>query len=95
MAFYDEHFPDDTPDEWSVAEREKSHGFGALQPGAEPSAERFLRAWFGRLPSAVIWNGFDSACKGLSHTKTWVDIHPVSTPAPLNLVLLTRRVITL
>ena len=95
MAFYDEHFPDDTPDEWSIAEREKSHGRGASQPGSEPNAEKFLRNWFGRIPSAVIWNGFDAACKGLAHVKTWGDIIPISTPEyPLNLVRLTRRVIT-
>ena len=96
MDFYDTHFPDDIPDEWSVADREVSHGRGALQPGAEPSAEKFLYSWFGRLPSAVIWNGFDSACKGLAHIKTWGDSEPVSDQRrPLNLVRLTRRVFRL
>lgn len=95
MAFYDEHFPDDTPDEWSTADRELSHGRGASQPGTVPEAERFLRSWFGKLPSAVIWNGFPAAVKGLSHIKTWGDIAPVSIPdCPLNLIRLTRRVIT-
>jgi hypothetical protein len=95
MAFYDEHFPDDTPDEWSTADRELSHGRGASQPGTIPEAERFLRSWFGKLPSAVIWNGFPGAVKGLSHIKTWGDIAPVSIPdCPLNLIRLTRRVIT-
>ena len=95
MRFYDEHFPDDTPDEWSIAEREKSHGRGALQPDATGvKAESFLRSWFGRIPSAVIWNGFDSACKGLAHIKTWGDIAPKSGTYELNLVRLTRRVVT-
>jgi hypothetical protein len=92
MRFYDEHFPDDTPDEWSTAEREKSHGRGALQPGAEAKAESFLRSWFGRIPSAVVWNGLDTACKGLAHIKTWEDIAPKSGTYELNLVRLTRRV---
>ena len=94
MTFYDEHFPDDVPDEWSTAEREKSHGRGALQPGAVPSAEKFLHSWFGKLPSAVIWNGFPSACKGLAHIKTWDDIAAVPGEHPLHLVRLLRRVIT-
>jgi len=93
MAFYDKHFPDDIPDEWSTAEREKSHGHGVMQPGSAPSVERFLRNWFGKLPSAVIWNGFDNACKGLVHSKNWGDIAPVCDQRPLNLVRLTRRVI--
>ena len=98
MDFYDTQFPDDIPDEWSVADREVSHGRGALQPGAEPSAEKFLYNWFGKLPSAVIWNGFSSACKGLAHIKTWEDTAQVSAQQQqqsLNLVRLTRRVFRL
>ena len=95
MAFYDTHFPDDTPDEWSAAEREKSHGRGALQPGTTPAAEKFLHTWFGKLSSAVIWNGFPLASKGLAHVKTWGDIAAASGPCELNLVRLTRRVIVL
>jgi hypothetical protein len=94
MTFYDTYFPDDTPDEWSTAEREKSHGIGALQPGVDPRAEKFLRTWFGRLPSAVIWNGFNDACKGLADKKNWGDIVAISERRPLNLVRLTRRVFT-
>ena len=94
MRFYDEHFPDDTPDEWSTAEREKSHGRGALQPGAEAKAESFLRSWFGRIPSAVVWNGLDTACKGLAHIKIWEDIAPKSGTYELNLVRLTRRLVS-
>jgi len=93
MAFYDEHFPDDIPDEWSTAEREKSHGRGASQPGAAPSAEKFLNSWFRSLPSAVIWNGFASAAKGLAQIKNWGDITPVPAHHDLNLVRLTRRIV--
>jgi hypothetical protein len=31
-AFYKQYFPDDIPDEWSKAEKEKSHGAGVLGP---------------------------------------------------------------
>jgi hypothetical protein len=95
MAFYDEHFPDDIPDEWSMAEREKSHGRGASQPGAQPNAEKFLHSWFGKLPSAVIWNGFAGAAKGLAQIKTWGDITAVPARHELTLVRLTRRIVTI
>ena len=49
-AFYDQHFPDDIPDEWSSKERSKSHGIGAdMTPAAT------FRAWFNRARSAVVW----------------------------------------
>jgi len=54
-AFYDEHFPDDRPDEWSSADRVKSHGAGVLQPGAEAEENKALQGLLGRLSSAVIW----------------------------------------
>ena len=92
MAFYDEYFPDDIPDEWSVGDRELSHGRGALQPGATPCGERFLFNWFGRISSAVIWDG-GSALKNMGGIRSWDDI-PVPKPGgELNLVRVTRRLI--
>lgn len=73
-AFYDEHFPDDIPDEWSKKDRSPSHGWGAVQPGATCSAERFLRTWFGRISSAVIWNKLDCAITSLGNCSTLADI---------------------
>ena len=35
-AFYDKHFPDDIPDEWPLAEQQKSHGRGHLETAKEP-----------------------------------------------------------
>lgn len=64
-AFYDEYFTDNIPDEWSAAERAKSHGAGSLQPGAAPSLQRWLTSWFAGCGSAVIWNQFDAAIRGL------------------------------
>jgi len=55
-AFYAAHFPDDIPDEWSLAERAKSHGIGSLQKDEVPSIKKFVRSWFGALGSAVVWN---------------------------------------
>jgi hypothetical protein len=65
-AFYTRFFPDDIPDEWSRAERAKSHGGGVLQKGAQPDPVRWLRNWFGGYPSAVVWEGMKLALQGLS-----------------------------
>jgi len=54
-AFYDEYFPDDRPDEWSKADRAKSHGGGPLQRGAVATLEIAMERLLGRLGSAVIW----------------------------------------
>lgn len=55
-AFYATFFPDDIPDEWSAAERAKSHGFGSLQKDEVPSVKKFYRSWFDAIGSAVVWN---------------------------------------
>jgi hypothetical protein len=54
-TFYDTYFPDDIPDEWSVADQEKSHGAGPLQRGTTAEAGRALQSLFGRFPSSVLW----------------------------------------
>jgi len=84
-AFYASHFPDDISDEWSVADRKVSHGAGTLQPGTEASATRFLRTWFGDIPSAVVWNGFEKALNGMTEApKTLQEIIEArSRPDPL------------
>ena len=69
-TFYDTHFPDDCPDEWSAAERAKSHGCGVKQRGAAPDPVRWVRNWFGPMGSATIWGstggGTEAALKGLA-----------------------------
>jgi len=51
--FYDSYFCD-IPDEWSAADRAKSHG-----PGINPCDQtRFVKRWFGTMP-CTIWNGLD------------------------------------
>lgn len=54
-TFYDTHFPDDRPDEWSKADRAKSHGAGPLQRGAVATLQIAMERLLGRLSSAVIW----------------------------------------
>ena len=69
-AFYATHFPDDIPDEWSAAERAKSHGSGVKQRGAAPDSVRWLKNWFAAADSAVFWKGIDAALKGLAARAT-------------------------
>jgi hypothetical protein len=84
-VFYEKHFPDDIPDEWSKEARLKSTGWGARQPDVEVSTEKFLRKWFGRSSSAVIWNEFDASIKNID-AKKWGDIDaPVGSVVELNL----------
>ena len=84
-AFYEEHFPDDIPDEWSKEAREKSHGNGCLQPGGVATLQRFLSRWFGTYSSEVICDQFNSAIQTID-AKTLTEISaPIGNPVPLNL----------
>jgi hypothetical protein len=58
-AFYDTHFPDDIPDEWSKAERAKSHGSGVLQRGAQATGLEWIRRWYGAAQSKNILQSFE------------------------------------
>jgi len=76
-AFYDGHFPDDCPDEWSSADRAKSHGAGVLQPGAEAEENRALQRLLDRLSSAVIWGPLPTkASVELPDVRSW-NLKPV------------------
>jgi hypothetical protein len=45
-AFYSTYFPDDIPDEWSLADQKKSHGAGMLRPDeVGVSGARWARCW--------------------------------------------------
>jgi len=53
--FYDTHFPDDIPDEWSLADREISHGHG-LGKLIEQSRSRFIHHTLQHSKSLEIWD---------------------------------------
>jgi len=53
--FYDTHFPDDIPDEWSLADREMSHGHGLGKP-IEQSRPRFIHHTLQHSKSLEIWD---------------------------------------
>ena len=54
--WYATYFPDDVPDEWTAAEKEKSHGVGILQRTEKATLWGYLRRYcMGR--SRLLWHG--------------------------------------
>jgi len=53
--FYDTYFPQDIPDEWSLADREKSHGRG-LGKTLEQGRSRFIHYTLQHSKSLELWN---------------------------------------
>ena len=65
-AFYDTYFTSDIPDEWSIKNRQKSHGFGTIPVGPfnqQLALEKMLIRWFQRIPARGMWDGMDRAIK--------------------------------
>ena len=56
-TFYETYFPDDIPDEWSLEDQRKSHGFGVLIGDETPNTEKFVRKWFLGVEACVAWMG--------------------------------------
>jgi hypothetical protein len=54
--FWDDLFPDDIPDEWSLEDQKKSHGPGILRPNESPLFWKLVQKWFLRTPSVLVWN---------------------------------------
>lgn len=77
-AFYDREFPDDIPDEWSKAERAKSHGGGVLQRGCSASPMEWLRRWFGPVSSAVVWDGVGLGIRALRERGVPEELSPAA-----------------
>jgi len=74
-AFYDVHFPTDIPDEWSRADREKSHGGGVLGIKEVPIYEKYLRRWFSTATSRVLWGGVAAVLEGYAVEPCWDDMY--------------------
>lgn len=55
-TFMDWYFPDDIPDEWSLADREKSHGIGVNQKSDTPNLRRYFNRWVDLKTDCKIWN---------------------------------------
>lgn len=80
--FYNLHFPNDIPDEWSTSARAMSHGTGVIPVGAAINHatlfNRFLDRWFLSIPSTSLWRATEH---GLNVLKTrWL-----TTPRPSTL----------
>jgi hypothetical protein len=70
--FYDTWFPTDIPDEWSAADRKKSHGSGPVPAGATTwTLGRWLRRWFELIPSCLIWEGVVDGAARLDAEFDW------------------------
>ena len=55
-TFWDTHFPDDRPDEWSLEDQKKSHGPGPLALDEERKVAKHMRKWYGTSGSLVLWD---------------------------------------
>jgi hypothetical protein len=64
--FYERYFPDDIPDEWTRAEKLKSHGDGVLGPTEKVSIVKYTRVNFGKL-CRLAWNTRSAVLKRLEH----------------------------
>ena len=60
--FFDTYFTSDIPDEWSSADRKKSHGYGIGFEGPVKREQTFTR-WFQHIPSKGLWSGIETAIK--------------------------------
>lgn len=72
--FWDTFFPDDIPDEWSLEDQMKSHGYGVLINQEKPNYRKFAEKWFRQNPCSLIWLGSSMAFRILSNI-TQVDFN--------------------
>jgi len=76
--FFYKHFPDDIPDEWSTADRLKSHGIGCVPTGTAVNHNimfnRCLIRWISNIPCRHIWRGIELAIE--EFTQRWEVYRP-------------------
>ena len=75
---HDTYFTSDIPDEWSSADRQKSHGRGPCSPNPDHTIlfERCLSRFYGAVPSRLIWRGSERAVEIL--VGRWCSKKPAS-----------------
>jgi hypothetical protein len=73
LEFTELYFPDGHPVTWLTAEKEKSHGYGALRPDEEIETVKYWRTWIRREKSLLIWKGVDQIYAGLEGKKGPLD----------------------
>ena len=64
--FYSKYFPEDIPDEWSLEDQEKSHGYGALIGSEKPNFRKYANRWYCYVESGAVWLGTKEALPLLS-----------------------------
>jgi hypothetical protein len=78
--FYETYFPQDIPDEWSLADREKSHGRG-LGKSKEQARIRFIQLTLQYSKSLELWNStFPSS---LDCSMDWDTLYSVKPFSPM------------
>ena len=55
-SFMDWYFPDDIPDEWSLEDQKKSHGYGVNQENDTPLMRRYFNRWVDLKNPCKIWD---------------------------------------
>ena len=61
--FFEKYFTSDIPDEWSSADRQKSHG-----PPPTGTPEKTFSRWFSGIPSKGLWGGIETAIGYMAQT---------------------------
>ena len=75
-TFYERYFPDDIPDEWTMKEKDTSHGDGVLGPEETVSLQTYARRFLSH-PSRLTWGCLHSV---QTHLLQWPTLacHPTS-----------------
>ena len=95
-AFYDRFFPDDPPDEWTLAEQQRSHGDGILSDSGSPNGspsecmmEKYVRLFLSHT-SRLAWSEKDTPVGSYPGT-IWVSLPPLQEMDAAFLVPVVRR----
>ena len=78
--FYHRYFPDDLPDEWTKAEKERSHGDGLLAPQETVHLGKYARRFLSQC-ARLAWNS-----RPIS--RTFLEQHPITECHPTAIVSL-------
>ena len=91
-AFYDRFFPDDPPDEWTLAEQQRSHGDGVLSPSGSIGCtmEKYARLFLSHT-SRLAWSIGKDSPSGAYLGTIWVSVPPLQDVDPAFLVPVVRR----
>ena len=76
--FYDRYFPDDLPDEWTKAEKERSHGDGLLAPQETVHLGKYARRFLSQC-ARLAWSSRTAV-------RTFLEQHPVKECHPTAIV---------